>query len=845
MNRGAILALVLIALTGVTGSLSLYRMAIIGLERDQQATFTRLATARSGTIAQSLLLSQASAANILGLYRASDFVDPQEFESFSSIQHRRNTSIHALVWAPLVLHENRAAYEAQTSELLGTTYSIRELAPNGLLQAAQERAEYFPVQYVVPLKVNKTLVGFDLGSEPVRRNTMALARLSGLTRATPGLSLAQEIDTAPGILIMEPLYRGGRSTSTERQQNLQGFVIVVVRIKTLLLNAIQEVRQAQSPIYTALYDLTDGKEEFLYAVGDKPQTVDKSSWLQEETVKFSGRHWAIRNYPSRQFSGSTSWQPLSLLVGLLILTTIMLIFVYNLLHREQIVSQAVALRTRELRRSEARLRGLLDAANNPIFILDQDGRIESSNVAAQRIFTPGDDDMLPERFSSLFPDMPEERLLQSSNVELSIRTANGSTLYFESTVSATEAEGHLSRIAVLNDITVRRKMQRSEREQKQLFENIMQTMDEGLIVARSGHPLIVNRQTETLFPNVLALAGSRPVPNLAGWLDIETNEPILEESLPIHRIMRGEEVRNREYLVQNELHPTGVFIEVSGNALFDNERNRVGAMVVMRDITHRKTAEQKLQETANKLALSNQELESFARAASHDLQEPLRKVQRFGSLLRMTRAEQLDEQGLDFLDRMISAATRMSSLIEGLLSLARITSKARPFVPVNLEAILGEVLEDLQIRVEDTHAEIIHESLPTIDADPMQMRQLFQNLIGNGLKYQQEGNKPVIRIRAERTTLAENSERLYWLIHFSDNGIGFQQEDAEKIFGVFSRLHGRTEYEGSGVGLSICRKIAERHDGDIYAKSEPGQGATFTVLLPDHQISDPDTVPEP
>lgn len=835
MSRSAVLGLLLTVLAGLAGSFGLYRMAAQSIERDQQAVFMRLATARSGAIAQRLISSQESAMNMHGLYQASEVVDVDEFTLFGELQHRRHTSVHALQWVPQISASERAAYEQRVSDMLDTGFRITELNESGLLQPAGERADYFPVQFVVPFKVNKTLLGFDQGSVNTVRNTLELARNSGLTQATPAIRLPQEIDPAPGILVAEPVYKGSRSSSIERQHNLSGFIIAVVRIKTVLQNAVHSLHQSEAPIYTALYDTTGGSERFLYGHGDKPARPVDASWTQESVINFAGRTWAIRNQPSSPVVAGLQWQPLGMLLGMLALSAVISIFIYTLMHREQLVSVAVAERTRELRRSEARIRSLLDTASNAIFILDRDGRIESSNRAANQLFAQDEDTALPEHFYELFPRAREDDLLEASNEEFQLTLPNGETVFLQVSVSSTGPEGQQSRIVVMNDVTLRRRMENTEREQKLLLQNIMQTMDEGLIVARAGHPLMVNPKTESMFPNITALTRSRPVPNQVGWLDPETLEPILEESLPIHRLMMGEEIQNVEYFIQNELQPDGVYLEVSGNALIDLNGRRIGAMVVLRDISHRKAFERKLQDTANELAVSNQELESFARAASHDLQEPLRKVQRFGSLLRMSRAEQLDEQGLDFLDRMINAADRMSALIDGLLSLARVTSKGAPFVPCDLNILLSEVLDDLQVRIEDTQAEIDAGPLPSIDADPVQMRQLFQNLIGNGLKYQPAGNQPKIVVRAERLVRARPVEHLCWRLTFTDNGIGFRQEEADRIFGVFSRLHGRGKYEGSGVGLSICRKIAERHHGEISATSEPGKGATFTVILPEDQ----------
>jgi PAS domain S-box-containing protein len=231
------------------------------------------------------------------------------------------------------------------------------------------------------------------------------------------------------------------------------------------------------------------------------------------------------------------------------------------------------------------------------------------------------------------------------------------------------------------------------------------------------------------------------------------------------------------------------------------------------------------------LARSNEELQQFAFIASHDLQEPLRKITAFGDRLKATCQDALTDKGYDYLQRMQNAAERMQVLIEDLLTLSRITTRAQPFVEVNLTRVTQEVLSDLEIRIAQTEARIEIGELPTIKADPLQMRQLLQNLISNALKFHLDNQPPIVKIYSQKSENQQlNSE--YCQIIIEDNGIGFEEKYLDRIFNVFQRLHGRTEYEGTGMGLAICRKIVERHQGSITAKSEPGKGASFILTIP-------------
>src|SRR6266511_3629001 len=259
---------------------------------------------------------------------------------------------------------------------------------------------------------------------------------------------------------------------------------------------------------------------------------------------------------------------------------------------------------------------------------------------------------------------------------------------------------------------------------------------------------------------------------------------------------------------------------------------------LQQEITERKQAEERLKATASRLEHSNRELQDFAYVASHDMQEPLRKVQAFGDRLKAACAKSLGAEGRDYLERMHAAAKRMQILIDDLLAFSRVTTKASPFEPANLDKIAREVLADLEVRLQQTGGQVDLGELPAIDADPLQMRQLFQNLIGNALKFHQEGRTPVVKVRsrifphAPGEPAARRPAEEFCQIMVEDNGIGFDEKYLDRIFILFQRLHGRSAYEGTGIGLAICRKIADRHGGSITARSTPGEGSAFIVTLP-------------
>jgi signal transduction histidine kinase len=227
------------------------------------------------------------------------------------------------------------------------------------------------------------------------------------------------------------------------------------------------------------------------------------------------------------------------------------------------------------------------------------------------------------------------------------------------------------------------------------------------------------------------------------------------------------------------------------------------------------------------LTRSNGELEQFASVASHDLQEPLRKVQTFGDQLERRFAEDLPDEARDYLHRMRNASARMSVLIEDLLRFSRVTTQAKAHVPVDLGRVARDVVADLDALIAESQGRVDIGPLPTVQADSTQMRQLLQNLIANALKFRKPGVTPAVRLEAVADAppgMAAFAVR--------DNGIGFEENYEERIFRVFERLHPRDIYAGTGIGLALCRKIAERHGGSISAAGRPGDGATFTVVLP-------------
>jgi PAS domain S-box-containing protein len=368
-------------------------------------------------------------------------------------------------------------------------------------------------------------------------------------------------------------------------------------------------------------------------------------------------------------------------------------------------------------------------------------------------------------------------------------------------------------------------------------------------IAESGQPHLTNavpddpwvsdrdwarREGMVAFAGYPLLAGGRVVGVLAMFARHPMSDRVLVDLAPISDTLADYVERRNAAAALRRAH----------QRLEDRVRERTAELAsanesLKREVADRREAEEKMRAFAVELERSNKELEQFASVASHDLQEPLRKIQAFGDRLQTKFGEALGDQGRDYIDRMRGAAARMSTLINDLLAFSRVTSKAQPFVEVDLAIEARQVVSDLEARIRQAGGRVELGPLPVLYADPTQMRQLLQNLIANGLKFQRPGVPPMVRVDARPLGTRPGRPGPYaWEIRVRDNGIGFDEKYLSRLFQLFQRLHGRDQYEGTGIGLAICRKIVERHGGMITAHSAPGEGATFVATLPsnpDHQ----------
>ena len=298
---------------------------------------------------------------------------------------------------------------------------------------------------------------------------------------------------------------------------------------------------------------------------------------------------------------------------------------------------------------------------------------------------------------------------------------------------------------------------------------------------------------------------------------------MIPEEMPVQRSARGEEITNYEF---SFVYPDGSKRHMLGNAtpLLDEHGTPRGSVSSFMDITDRKISEEKFKRTLEELKHSNKELEQFAYVTSHDLREPLRMITSFLQLLQRRYNDQLDQDANEFIGFAVDGAKRLDAMTNDLLQYSKITSQKREIIPVNFEHVLEEALINLKVPIEENNAVITNDPLPTIKGDEQLKVQLFQNLIGNAIKYRSH-ETPKIHISAIK-------EKNQYLFSIKDNGIGMSPEHLERIFTIFQRLHTHEEYEGTGIGLAIAQKIVQQQGGQIWAESEPEKGTTFYFTIP-------------
>jgi two-component system, LuxR family, sensor kinase FixL len=500
----------------------------------------------------------------------------------------------------------------------------------------------------------------------------------------------------------------------------------------------------------------------------------------------------------------------------------------------------------------SRLKAIIENAIDGIITIDTRGIIESANPATAKIFGYSPEEMIGHNVNMLMPEPDHSNhdhylgnylktgvaKIIGIGREVVGKKKNGTTFPFLLSISEVQLEDKKIFTGIIHDITDLKKTETALKESESRINAIINTAVDGIITINERGII------EMMNPSSIKMFRYESVDELLGKnISVLMPEPDKSQH---DGYMENYQRTGHKKIIGIGREVTGLrkdgtkfpFVLSVSETFIEGKRVYNG---FVHDITEQKINEEKLKRYASELQRSNLELQDFAYVSSHDLQEPLRKIQAFGDRLKSKETEQLTEQGKDYVERMLNAASRMQRLINDLLSFSRVTSQAQPFIKVDLNIVLKEVLSDLEITIEKNKVKVSSEALPVIEADPTQMRQLFQNLIANAIKFKKENQTPEIEISSKNiqkkahltSTTGDEVVELY----FQDNGIGFSEKYLDKIFNIFQRLEGQ-KYEGSGIGLAICRKIAIRHGGNITATSQPDKGAKFIVTLATKQTKE-------
>jgi PAS domain S-box-containing protein len=494
----------------------------------------------------------------------------------------------------------------------------------------------------------------------------------------------------------------------------------------------------------------------------------------------------------------------------------------------------------KLLESEERYRQIAEATSEAI-VVHEDGVLVDVNKRFEEMFGYTSDEILETSdFSKLATRESVEGLCKhtqsGSDEPYEINALKKDGTVFPAMVRGRNLKyrGHYARVLSIQDLSELKKAEAELRREKDFFNNIAETSPTGILYFdRSGKAVFAN----SLIKNLMNLKED-------GELDYVFNDPrwdirkingesISDEELPFAKVMKtGQSVQNFPVSVKlpNEER---ICISINNSPMYGENDEIIGVVATIELITERVEAEQKLrslnrelEERARLLAQSNEDLEKFAFIASHDLKEPLNIIMGFAKLLHKQYKDQLDPKATEFLSFIVDETGRMQNLIKGLLELSRISTRGRPFRKFDANRVLEKALAGLNTMIIENDARITSENLPTITGDEIQIGQVFQNLISNAISFRREG-PPEIHISAKK-------EKSSWLFSVRDNGIGIKSEDREKIFEVFQTGKIGAGEGGTGIGLAICKKIVNRHGGEIWVESEPGKGSTFYFTIPIH-----------
>jgi PAS domain S-box-containing protein len=489
-----------------------------------------------------------------------------------------------------------------------------------------------------------------------------------------------------------------------------------------------------------------------------------------------------------------------------------------------------------LSQMEGRYRGLLEAAPDAMVVVNAGGEIVLLNVQAERQFGYRRDELLGQQVKNIIPQGFAERLVADdlrsaadalaqqigTGIELVGRRKDGSAFPIEIMLSPLESPEGILVTAAIRDISVRKNAEMILSQMEGRYRGLLEAAPDAMVVVNAGGAIVLlNLQAERQFGYHRDELLGQQVKNI---IPEGFAERLVADDLRSAADALAQQIGTGIELVGRRKDGSAFPIEIMLSPL----ESPAGILVTaaIRDITERKKSKDRLAKTIEELRSSNDELQQFAYVASHDLQEPLRMVASYTQLLAKRYKGRLDSDADDFIAYAVDGSNRMRGLIQDLLAYSRAGTNGQPLREVSTEKALNEALRNLQATIQESGAAVTHDALPTITTDETQLMQVFQNLVGNAIKYR-SAEVPQVHVSA-----VKNGGK-GWIFSVRDNGLGIEPQYFERIFALFQRLHGREEFKGTGIGLTICKKIVERLGGRIWVESQPHQGSTFSFTLPE------------
>ncbi len=476
-----------------------------------------------------------------------------------------------------------------------------------------------------------------------------------------------------------------------------------------------------------------------------------------------------------------------------------------------------------LKNSEEKYRGLIDNSLVGVYQTSLSGDILYANNAFAKMLEYDSQIELMKTNSKILYSNPDDRKIMLEdlrahngiidNYEVKLRTKKGKDLF--ALITASLSDKQIS--GMVNNITDRKNAENEILRSKENLTALIENKELSIwSVDRDFRVLTMNSHFRNEFNQ---FTGKEIEPNM-NFMRILPNKSRKIWKERFDKAFSGEKIVVQEKLSD---HGNTRYWEISLNPILHNGET-MGASIFSVEITEKKKAEAELKKMMSELERSNNDLEQFAYIASHDLQEPLRKIKSFSELLANRYRGNLDEKANHYIDYITGGAKRMQNLINDLLQLSRITTRGKPFEPTDINSVLQNVLDNLEISITESGAIIEYGKMPVLIADNIQLTQLFQNLVSNAIKFRNKDTIPEIHIDVKE-------KKEYWQFEVRDNGLGIDMQYAGRIFIIFQRLHTRDEYSGTGIGLALCKKIVERHGGEIWLKSKPGEGSKFRFTL--------------